>query len=122
MTDSVEREINLVRARERDGKLIVPVEVSSALGLKAFGIELAYSSEKLKFVGVLRTELTKDFVTVAGNEVRKGAARIGGYSASGIQEIYGGTLVELVFEELESGGKIKIVRLEDDLSGSRVIR
>jgi hypothetical protein len=107
--------VTLGRDLTRDGLFIVPVEVSSAFGMKAFGLDVNYSSDRLTFLRINRTELTKDFVAVDGNEIESGVVRIGGYSTSGIQDVNSGMLVELVFQVKQSGGKVEMVDVMDDL-------
>lgn len=108
--------VSLGEGLERGGMLIIPVKVSDAYGLKAFGLEMKYSADTMTFVGVRKTILTDDFVTVDGNEIEKGLLRIGGYSITGIQEGNGGVLVELVFQVKEAGGGLEITNSFDDLN------
>lgn len=112
----------LGRAKEQGGRLIVPVRVTDAFDLKAFGLELKYPTDKLAFVGVEQTELTRDFVSLDGNEVAAGVARVGGYCLSGIQDESRGVLVRLVFEVKEPGGVVEIVEATDDLARFAIIR
>ena len=114
--------LTLGRAKERGGRLIVPVRVTDAFDLKAFGLELKYSADKLAFVGVEQTDLTRDFVSLDGNEVKAGIARVGGFSPSGIQDESQGVLVRLVFEVIEPGGQIEIVEATDDLAKFALIK
>lgn len=107
--------LSLGKGIEREGMLAVPVEVSNAFGMKAFGFEVKYSSDKMTFIGVNQTDLTKEFVAVDGNEIDEDVIRIGGYAKSGIQDMNGGILVELVFQVRDSGGKAEIVDVMDDL-------
>lgn len=107
--------VALGKGIEREGMLVVPVEVSSAFGMKAFGLDVNYSSDKMTFVRVNQTDLTKDFVAVDGNGIEGDVVRIGGYSTSGIQNVNSGILVELVFQEKESGGTVEMVDVMDDL-------
>jgi hypothetical protein len=96
--------------------------VTDAFDMKAFGLELRYSADKMTFLGVEPTELTRDFVAVDGNEVASGVVRIGGYSMSGIQDMGSGVLVELVFQVSESGGDIEITRILDDLKDYLILK
>jgi hypothetical protein len=96
--------------------------VTDAFDMKAFGLELRYSADKMTFLGVGPTELTRDFVAVDGNEVASGVVKIGGYSMSGIQDMSSGVLVELVFQVSESGGDIEITRILDDLKDYLIVR
>jgi hypothetical protein len=107
--------LTLGRGKEREGLFVVPVEVNNAFGMKAFGMEMSFSSDKMTFVGVNSTDLTREFVDVDGNEIEEDVLRIGGYSKSGIQDTNGGALVELVFQLKESGGNVEIVGVMDDL-------
>jgi len=117
-----ERCLTLGYGRKSGGLLVVPVEVTDAFGMKAFGIEVKYATDKMTFLGVQPTELTGDFVAVDGNEVAGGVVRIGGYSMSGIQDMASGALVELLFQTSESGGDIEITRILDDLKDFLIIK
>jgi hypothetical protein len=117
-----ERGVTLRPGRKSGGLLVVPVEVTDAFNMKAFGLEVKYSTDKMTFLGVEPAELTRDFVAVAGNEVANGVVRVGGYSMSGIQEMLGGTLVELIFQLSESGGEVEIIRVVDDLKDFLIIK
>jgi len=117
-----ENSLSLGKGVERGGPWIVPVKVSTAFGVKAFGLELNYSADKMTFVGVKRTDLTEDFVAVDGNDIERGVVRIGGYSMSGIQDTGSDILVELVFQVSEPGGEVKIIRAYDDLKRFNITR
>ncbi len=114
--------LTLGRGRERDGMLIVPVKVNNAFGVKAFGFDVKYSSDKMTFVGVERALLTQDFVALDGNEIDKDVLRIGGYSMSGIQDRNNGILVKLIFQEKETGGDVEILEVVDDLKEFHVLK
>jgi hypothetical protein len=117
-----ERNITLKHGRKSGGLLVVPVEVTDAFDMKAFGLEVKYSTDKMTFLGVKPTELTRDFVAVDGNEVANGVVRIGGYSMSGIQEMTNGALVELIFQLSESRGEFEIIRVVDDLKDFLIVK
>jgi hypothetical protein len=117
-----ERGVTLRHGRKSGGLLVVPVEVTDAFNMKAFGLEVKYSTDKMTFLGVEPAELTRDFVAVAGNEVANGVVRVGGYGMSGIQERPGGVLVELIFQLSESGGEVEIIRVDDDLKDFLIIK
>jgi hypothetical protein len=117
-----ERNLTLRHGRKSRGLLVVPVEVTDAFDMKAFGLELKYSADKMTFLGVEPTELTRDFVAVDGNEVANGVVRIGGYAMSGIQDMRSGVLVELIFQTSESGGDIEITRILDDLKNYLIVK
>jgi len=117
-----ENSLSLGKGLEQGETWIVPVKVTNAFGLKAFGLELNYSADKMTFVGVNRTNLTEDFVAVDGNDIERGVLRIGGYSMSGIQDMNGGVLVELVFQVSEPGGEVEIMNAVDDLKRFNITR
>jgi hypothetical protein len=98
-----------------DKTIRIPVEVSNAFNLKAFGMDLRYSTEKMLFIGVNKGALTKDFMALEGNELEEGIVRIGGYSLSGVQEEGPGVLFELVFFIKEKGEEVEIIKLVDDI-------
>jgi hypothetical protein len=110
-----DRTLTLGAGKEREGLFVVPVNVTNAFNVKAFGLEVKYSADKLRFVGVDRTDLTQDYIAVDGNEIASGIVRIGGYSMSGIQDWQDGILVRLKFEVSEPNGEIEITRVVDDL-------
>ncbi len=110
-----EKSLSIGAGTETEGLLSVPVEVSSAFDIKAFGLEVKYESDKMSFLGVQRTELTKDFIAVDGYEIEKGVVRIGGYGMCGIQESNSGVIVILLFQVNESRGQVEIIRADDDL-------
>jgi len=110
--------VSLGRRAEQNGMLVVPVRVTDAFGLKAFGFEMKYSPEKMTFMGVQRTNLTENFIDVDGNDIGGGVLRVGGYSMSGIQESSSGALVNLMFFVNESGGELEIINTHDDLKKS----
>jgi hypothetical protein len=109
--------VSLGKGFEQGGMFIVPLKVTDAFGLKAFGTEVQYSADKMTFVGVRRTDLTKNFVAVDGNEIEEGLLRIGGYGISGIKNS-DGVLVELIFQVKEAGGGLEITNSFDGLKGS----
>ncbi|MGB6864052.1 MAG: cohesin domain-containing protein, partial [Candidatus Aminicenantaceae bacterium] len=117
-----ERSLTLKHGRMSQGLMVVPVEVTDAFDMKAFGLEVKYSTDKMTFLGVEPTELTRDFVAVDGNEVANGVVRIGGYSMSGIQDMTSGALVELIFQLSESGGEVEIIRVVDDLKDFLIVK
>jgi hypothetical protein len=117
-----ERSLTLGHGKKSGGLLVVPVEVTDAFDMKAFGLEVKYSTDTMTFLGVKSTELTKDFVAVGGNEVADGVVRIGGYGMSGIQELASGTLVELIFQTDESRAELEITRIEDALKDFLIIK
>jgi hypothetical protein len=116
------RNLTLSNGRESGGLLVVPVEVTDAFDMKAFGLELKYSADKMTFLSVEPTELTRDFVAVGGNELMRGVVRIGGYSMSGIQEMASGSLIELIFQVGESGGEIEVMRITDDIQNFLIVK
>ncbi len=110
--------VSLGRGTEQGDTLVVPVHVTDAIGLKAFGLEISYTPDKMTFVGVQRTNLTENFVAVDGNDVGEGLLRIGGYAMNGIQDFDNGALVDLIFQVNEPGGEIEITDTCDDLKKS----
>ncbi len=112
---AAENSVTLGKGIARGGMLVIPIKVTNAFGMKAFGLEMKYSPDQLAFAGVQRTDLTENFAAVDGNEIDSGLLRIGGYSMSGIQDTGSGILAELVFQVKEAGGEIEITKTFDDL-------
>jgi hypothetical protein len=114
--------VTLGKPGERHGKLTIPVRVTGARGIKAFGLELRVPVEKLSFVGLERTGMTADFAVVDGVQDVDGTLKIGGFAAFPNQDQQDGVLVRMVFEIKESGGEVEIVRVLDDLADFIVIQ
>jgi hypothetical protein len=110
------------KAGERGGKLFVPVRVTGAMGLKAFGLEFSVPGEKLSFIGLERTDMIEDFVFVDGFQDVDGTLKVGGFAASPNQDHSDGVLIRMVFEIKESGAEVEIVNVFDDLADFIVIR
>jgi len=114
--------LTLGKARERGGRMVVPIRVADASDVTAFGLELKFPLEKMTFVGVEPTDLTRNFVSLDGMEVEPGVVRIGGFSLSSIQDEFRGSLVRLVFEIIEPGGQVEIIDATDDLENFTIIK
>lgn len=117
-----EGSVALGKPGERDGKLIVPVRVTGAVGLKAFGLELSVPGERLNFIGLERTKLTEDFIVVDGFQDVDGTVKVGGFAASPNQGRSDGVLIRLVFAINERGAEVAIVDVLDDLADFVIIR
>jgi hypothetical protein len=114
--------IYLGKGRENGGKLVVPVRVADVSEVKAFGLEFAFPEEKLVFLGVERTRLSLDYIYVEGNVIGDGIIRVGGYGSTGLQDKTSGEFVRLVFKVKEPGAKIELLKAEDDLKESLLLK
>jgi len=119
---TLNKSLNLGEGREKDKMLIVPVLVTNACDLKAFGLELKFPADKLNLLGVKRTPLTRDFISVDWNQIEAEVARVGGFGLSGIQDFYNGILLNLIFEVKEPGGEVEIVKVDDDLKNFMIVK
>jgi hypothetical protein len=117
-----EGSLTLGRARERGGRMVVPVRVADTSAVTAFGLELRFSPESLRFVGVEPTELTRGFVSLDGAEIEPGMVRVGGFSLGSNQDESRGSLVRLIFEKIGVGGEVEIVDATDDLENFTIIK
>ena len=98
-----------------DGTVKVPVKVSSAFNMKAFGMELEFTHQALTFLAVEKSKLTENFIAVDGAEIEPGLIRVGGYGMSAIQDLNPGTLFNLIFTVPVGMAEIEIISLLDDL-------
>jgi len=98
-----------------NGVVCVPLEITEAFNIKSFGLEVKFSSQAMSFIGVNRTDLSKDFVAFDANVMDEGMVKIGGFGLSGIQTNGPGVLLELLFSVNRRGGKLEIINLVDDL-------
>jgi hypothetical protein len=80
--------------------IAIPVIVDNPNILDSFGFDLTFPSENLRFIGVLKTELTENFHQVDGHEIEEGKIRVGGYSSESILSDSPGELVTLLFRAL----------------------
>jgi len=101
--------------------IAVPVIIDNPFNIKAFGFDILFESEILEFVGVVRTELLKDFNEVDGNEISQGVLRVGGYSSEPIRSHSPGALIRLIFKvtgETEEPCPFLITNTVDDLENA----
>jgi PKD repeat protein len=81
----------------------LPVMINNPHDVDAFGFDLAFPADMLKFTGVAKTEMVKDFYQVEGHVTEEGVVRVGGYSADAIASQEGGELVILIFKLKRKG-------------------
>ena len=101
--------IYLGKGRENGGKLAVSVGVADVSEVKAF-------------LGVERTRLSRDYISVEGNVIADGIIRVGGYGNTGLQDNTSGEFIRLVFKVKEPGAKIELLKAEDDLKDSVLLK
>jgi urease beta subunit len=117
------RVISLEGFISRDGSIArVVVESSSLFSLKAFGLDISYSKEKMTFLAVRRPGPLGEFVSLEGNEIEPGLVRVGGYRMTEDQKTNPGWLVELIFAVREKGGEVSLRGLTDDIANALVAR
>jgi hypothetical protein len=126
--------INSITARRRED-IYVPVIIDSSAQISAFGLDFAFPSEVLTFLGIERTAFTSGYQDVAANvllssmdsdgnvdqEPNYGIVRIGGYRTEETQGPTSGVLIVLVFRvtgELEAGPPISVIATYDDLQNA----
>ena len=127
----------------RGEDIYIPILIDSNIEISAFGLDLAFSSRALTFLGVERTEFTEGYQDVAANVIlpsmdsnitpdqisEDAIVRVGGYRTESGQGPTSGVLVVLVFRvkgDLEPSSLISIIATYDDLQnallGSSMIR
>ena len=105
-------------------RVVIPIFINSPDDLTSFGLDLIYPMDLLDYVGISRTDLTKDFIQLEGHEVSKGVIRIGGYTEDSVQVSEGGTLVLLIFsvkENVSGNSLFLLTNTVDSLEGASLI-
>lgn len=108
-----------------DQQLVVPIQVANPRGLRAFGFDLGFPAEALKFVGIQRNQLTENWHEVAAKPQMDGVVTVGGFNAEAIAAEKTGLLLSLVFEpktRTQPAGEIWLFNLKDDLKAADVSR
>lgn len=77
--------------------LTFTLTVDNPAGLNAFGLQLAYPSAKLDFIGVERTALTAGWTQLHGKMNQPGVVTIGGFNQTALSANAPGELFEIVF-------------------------
>ncbi len=115
LTDSRELKfLSLGEGITESGVWRVPLEISNPFQLKAFGLEMKYSFEKMTFLGVERAGLGRRFFELDAHEYEPGKIRVGGFNLSPILEMAPDVLLELVFSVRDQGGEVEIDGVTDD--------
>jgi PKD repeat protein len=103
--------------------LVVPIIIDSSFDIKAFGFDLVFPSESLAFIGVERTDFSRDFDQIGANETTNGTLRVGGYTTHPVSKASSTVLVTLVFRVIGDTGassSFSIVNTFDDLRHAQV--
>ncbi|UCG52010.1 MAG: T9SS type A sorting domain-containing protein, partial [Candidatus Latescibacterota bacterium] len=100
----------------------VPIRVSNAEGMRAFGFEVVFP-RGLEYAGIDRTALTGSFVAVDAHVLSQNHLRAGGFSGEPVGACDGGDIVVLKFqlESGEVGGAIVAQQFVDYLRGAGAV-
>jgi len=104
--------------RTGDGEVYVPILIDRSIRCDSFGLDLLFNADGFEFAGIIRTELTEDFLQVDGNVTDRGILRIGGYRENSQATMLSGELCILVFKsrkETIEPVAVKIIKTYDDL-------
>ncbi len=98
-------------------KVVVPVIISGAYSLKAFGFDLSYPPEILEFICTESAPFSSDLVQIHANQIADGVIRAGGYSIKPVSVNSEKTLINLVFKVRKNSGSpssLQIINKFDD--------
>ena len=101
----------------------VPVLVDASSEIDSFGFEVLFPSDALEFIGVEKTDWTRDFDQIEGRDIDKRVVRVGGYTTRSGAPPGPAALVTLVFRVTgisRLAGSLSIVNCCDDLAGAQV--
>jgi cohesin domain-containing protein len=100
--------------------LDIPITVSGATDLDAFGMVLHYDSTKLSYVSTTAGTATTDWAAVSGNETTPGQVTIGGFKGAGTAVSGTGELVvvTLTCDVCPSSSDLTLSDLVDDVAGA----
>ncbi|MFC2142079.1 PKD domain-containing protein, partial [Acidobacteriota bacterium] len=101
--------------------IFVPIQLDTPMSITSFGFDVIYPTDILRFEGVSKTELTKDFDQLGSNEISDGRVRIGGFRIDSLQNSSSGAFFMLVFKirENASGTSLLIITNSvDDLENA----
>jgi hypothetical protein len=123
----------------QDKDIAISIIVESLSPIEAFGFDLVYPSDQFMFIGLERTELTKEYNQVDANVIpyqisqddgtvtqteSLSILRVGGYKTSSAVNASSGTLITLIFRfigEDRDMSSISIMGICDDIQGASII-
>lgn len=109
-----------IKMKQR-GMIHIPVSINNPIILNSFGFDLQYESSAITFIGITRTEVTKDFIQVDGHVTNEGILRVGGYRTNLNPCVLSGEVVILIFQadsNVIEDTYIQIIRTYDDLKNA----
>jgi PKD repeat protein len=93
--------------------------IADSLGdIGSFGFDLIFPSEGLTFIGLERTEISRDFIQVGAHLMASNLLRVGGYAAKKTSKPSAGSLVTLIFKisgKVPEPDLFSIIALYDDI-------
>jgi hypothetical protein len=106
-----------------DREFRIIVSGKELASVDAFGFDLTYPSEQMKFVRVERGELTANWTQISAVELSAGRLRVGGYDASEEARISEGDFVILIFQSAGaaiSGQHVVVDDVHDDFEYAEI--
>ncbi|MDW7682451.1 MAG: FlgD immunoglobulin-like domain containing protein, partial [bacterium] len=95
--------VKLVRVESASAdEITVALEVDAADGLQAFGLNVGYADDVLKFSHVNAGELTECWQALDGQESVAGVVSIGGFNDEALESASGGYLATITFKVLNA--------------------
>jgi len=119
-------EINIIlndRKVEKGHEIFIPIILSNALNIKAFGFDLLFPSDSLEFIAMEKAGLSIYFQQIDANELASGLLRVGGYCNKAITIDSPEVLIILIFKarkRIEQITPFLITNTFDDIHNSFV--
>jgi PKD repeat protein len=102
---------------------LVDIVIDAKTDINSFGFDLIFPSNQLTFIGVQRTDITKDFDQVETSLLGPALLRVGGYKVKVADTPSVGPLVTLIFRTgkgRREPGSIAIIATYDDLENPSI--
>jgi len=102
-----------------EGKLKITLRVENPSDLQAFGLQLEYPSERLRFISLARTATTAHWLQLEARAASEGVLNIGGFHEQAIASHAPAALFEIIFSNkghAASTSDFKLSGFTDDLS------
>jgi hypothetical protein len=81
-----------------NNQIKIGLRVDNPAALSAFGLDITYPTDKLRYVGMERAAVTADWTQLDARELEDGRIRVGGFHVQPIASASSGELFRLIFE------------------------
>jgi len=97
--------------------------VAQHLSIKSFGFDLQFPAQKLRPIGLEKTEIAENFSQIGFYEISPGLLKVGGYKANKKKDLTSGVLLILIFRVTKTpikANEFRIVATYDDIRSDAI--